>query len=159
MTRMTLGMNHAALAAFSILAAGASSLVAAGCAEDTATGEQRVHIVRNQETAAEVGGIPPDKEADIQLLLQQRDPSTLKCYEDVLNDKHDRAFKGTVLVLLSLAPGAGDNSKVKSVKVIGGTLNNEEVSSCLVEKLSDFEYPQIPNPGTMQYTYKFEPAY
>jgi hypothetical protein len=155
MTRMTLGSNLAALALLiAPFVAGA-----AGCAEDTATGEQRVHIVRNQEAPPEVGGIPPDKEADIQLLLQQRDPSTLKCYEDVLNDKHDRAFKGTVLVLLSLAPGAGDSSKVKSVKVIGGTLNNDEVNSCLVEKLTDFEYPQIPNAGTMQYTYKFEPAY
>ena len=42
------------------------------------------------------GGIPPDKQAEIQLLLQQRDPSTLKCYNDVLNEKHDRAFKGSV---------------------------------------------------------------
>ena len=151
MTRMTLGMNLAVLV---LLAAGALS-----CAEDAATGEQRVHILRNNETPPQVGGIPPDKEADIQLMLQQRDPSTLKCYEDVLNDKHDRAFKGTVVVLLSLAPGSGDNARVKSVKVAGGTLNNDDVSSCLAQKLSEFEYPQIPNPGTMQYTYKFEPAY
>jgi hypothetical protein len=155
MTRSALGMNLAALAL--TLAAGA--LAGAGCAEETATGEQRVHIVKNSDRPAEVGGIPPDKEADIQLLLQQREPSTLKCYEDVLNDKHDRAFKGSVIVLLSLKPGTSENSKVSSAKVIGGTLNNEEVNSCLVDKLKDFEYPAIANSGTMQYTYKFEPAY
>jgi hypothetical protein len=137
------------------LAVAAITTMYAGCAEDTATGEQRVHIVRNEETPAERGGIPPDKQADIQLVLQQREPSVRKCYNDILNDgSHDRSFKGTVLVLLTLTP-AGK----ATAKVIGGSLNNSDVNSCLVEKLADFEYPQIPNEGTMQYTYKFEPAY
>ena len=114
-----------------------------------------MRVVKNPETNAEVGGIPPDKQADIQLVLQQREPSVRKCYNDILNDgSHDRAFKGTVLVLLTLQP-----SGKASAKVIGGSLNNNDVNSCLVEKLADFEYPQIPNEGTMQYTYKFEPAY
>jgi hypothetical protein len=133
------------------------STFGAGCAEETASGEPRVRVIKNDDTPAEVGGIPPDKQADIQLMLQQRDPSTLKCYEDVLNDKHDRAFKGTAIVLLTLKP-AGESSKA-SAKVIGGSLNNEEVNSCLVEKLVGFEYPSIPHEGTMQYTYKFQPAY
>jgi hypothetical protein len=153
-TRTTLGMNLAVLAL-----AATSGAFGVGCAEETATGEQRVHIVRNNDAPPEVGGISPDKQADIQLMLQQREPSTLKCYEDVLNDKHDRAFKGTVIVLLSLAPGSGESSKVTGAKIIGGSLNNDEVNTCLVEKLKDFEYPQIAHSGTMQYTYKFEPAY
>jgi hypothetical protein len=144
---MTLGLS---LAFATLFALGAS-----GCAEETASGEPRVRIVKNSEATAEVGGIPPDKQADIQLVLQQREPSVRKCYNDVLNDgSHDRTFKGTVLVLLTVQP-----SGQASAKVIGGSLNNNEVNGCLVEKLADFEYPQIPNQGTMQYTYKFEPAY
>ncbi len=102
----------------------------------------------------ETNGISPDKQAEVQLLLQQRDPSTLRCYQDVLDEKHDRAFKGTVIVLLTLQPGGKG-----SAKVIGGTLNNKEVSDCLISKLNDFEYPQVEQSGTMQYVYKFEPAY
>jgi hypothetical protein len=45
------------------------------------------------------------------------------------------------------------------VKVVGGTLNNAEVSQCLVEKIKEFEFPTIPNKGTMQYEYRFQPAY
>ena len=75
----------------------------------------------------------------MQLLLQQRDPSTLRCYQDVLDEKHDRAFKGTVIVLLDARPPARRRPRAK---VIGGTLNNKEVSDCLVEKLKDFEYPR-----------------
>jgi hypothetical protein len=153
-TRTTLGANLMVGAMLGMLVATCSTL---GCAEETVTGEPRVRVIKNVETPAEVGGIPPDKQADIQLMLQQRDPSTLKCYEDVLNDKHDRAFKGTVIVLLTLRPSGG--AAKASAKIIGGTLSNEEVSSCLVEKLVGFEYPQIPNEGTMQYTYKFQPAY
>src|SRR5450755_3442331 len=139
-TRKTLGAQLATLA-----------LV---CADATETGEPRVRVVKNADTTAEVGGISPDKEAEVQLLLQQRDPSTLRCYQDVLDEKHDRAFKGTVIVLLELTP-AGK----ASAQVTGGTLNNKEVSDCLVEKLNDFEYPQVPQTGTMQYVYRFEPAY
>jgi hypothetical protein len=131
-----------------------ASAVAVGCA-DTSNGERRVTVVKNRDIPPPMGGIPPDKEQDIQLMLQQREPSTLKCYEDVLNDKHDRAFKGTVMVMLTIEP----SGKASNVRIAGGTLNNKEVTDCLVEKLKDFEYPQIPNQGTMQYVYKFEPAY
>ena len=115
---------------------------------------------RRQERrdTAPAGGIPPDKEAEIQLLLQQRNPSTLKCYSDVLNEKHDRAFKGTVVVLLTLEP-SGANSKASDVKIIGGSMTDKEVTSCVIEKLKDFEYPELSQSGTMQYVYKFEPAY
>jgi len=147
MTRMTLGMNLMVLTLVTALGI--------GCADETVTGEPRVRVVKNAETPAEVGGIPPDKQADIQLVLQQREPSVRKCYNDILNDgSHDRSFKGTIIVLLTVQP----SGKARA-KVIGGSLNNNDVSSCMAEKLGDFDYPQIPNEGTMQYTYKFEPAY
>jgi hypothetical protein len=151
---MTLGLSLPAAALATSLMLGSVAVGFGGCAE-TASGEPRVRVVKNKETAAEVGGIPPDKQADIQLVLQQREPSVRKCYNDVLNDgSHDRTFKGTVQVLLTIEP-----SGKASAKVIGGSLDNAEVNGCLVEKLADFEYPEIPNQGTMQYVYKFEPAY
>jgi hypothetical protein len=148
MSRMMLAASLAVLAL--------SSTLVVACAEETVSGEPRVRIIKNPEARAEVGGIPPDKQADIQLVLQQREPSVRKCYNDVLNDgSHDRKFKGTVMLLLTIEP----SGRSSGAKVIGGSLNNDEVNSCLIEKLKDFEYPQIPQQGTMQYTYKFEPAY
>src|SRR6476659_10859442 len=117
------------------------AVVAAGCAENAASGSGPRNIVRNEEKSSEATGIPPDKEAEVQLLLQQRNPSTLKCYSDVLNEKHDRAFKGTLIVLLSLEP-SGSQSKAADVKVIGGTMTDKEVTSCVVDKLKEFEYPE-----------------
>ena len=133
--------------------------VTTGCAESSAGGGGGVNVVKGpEERSSGEKGIPPDKEAEVQLLLQQRNPSTLKCYSDVLNDKHDRAFKGTVIVLLSLEP-SGSQSKAADVKIIGGTMTDKEVTSCVVDKLKEFDYPEISAAGTMQYVYRFEPAY
>src|SRR5678815_357418 len=124
-----------------------------GCAE-TSAGGGGVNVVKGpEERSSGEKGIPPDKEAEVQLLLQQRNPSTLKCYSDVLNEKHDRAFKGTVIVLISLAPN-GSQAKVTDVKVIGGTMTDKEVTTCVVDKLKDFDYPEIQAAGTMQYVYR-----
>jgi len=148
-------MLAAQLAALAVLFA----VTNVGCAESSAGGGGGVNVVKNpEEKSASTGGIPPDKEAEVQLLLQQRNPSTLKCYSDVLNEKHDRAFKGTVIVLLSLEPSGGQ-SKAADVKIIGGSMTDKEVTSCVVDKLKEFDYPEISAAGTMQYVYRFEPAY
>jgi hypothetical protein len=148
MRRKTLGTKVLSLAVLGTLT------FSLACAE-TQTGEPRVRVVKNDEPAAVLGGIPPDKQAEIQLLLQQRDTSTLKCYQDVLNDKHDRAFKGTVFVMLTIEP----SGQASDVTVVGGSLNNPEVGQCLVSKIKEFEFPPIPNKGSMQYEYRFQPAY
>ena len=151
-TRMTL----AASLAIALLAT-AASVAAGGCAEEGAS-EHHVHVVKNPEVAPPTGGIPPDKQAEVQLLLEQRNPSTLKCYSDVLNEKHTREFKGNVIVVLTLEP-EGSTSKASKVEVIGGSMTDKEVTDCLIEKLKEFDYPEIQSGGSMQYVYRFEPAY
>ncbi|MBC8132085.1 MAG: AgmX/PglI C-terminal domain-containing protein [Deltaproteobacteria bacterium] len=138
-----------------ILGAAGASLFVSGCATTSPGGEERVRVVRNEEKAAETGGIAPDKQAEIQLLLQQRNPSTLKCYNDVLAEKHDRAFKGHVAVLISLEAGG----RASDVQIVNSSLNNKDVHDCLIAKIKDFEFPQIEHAGSMQYVYHFEPAY
>ena len=134
---------------------GAIAVLGASCSTTSEGQGENVQVVPNAEQKAETGGIPPDKQAEIQLVLQQRDPSTLKCYTDVLNDKHDRAFKGNVAVMLTLEP----SGKASDVSIVNSTLNNKEVHDCLVEKIKDFDFPQLEHKGSMQYVYHFEPAY
>ncbi len=126
-----------------------------GCATSGSGGEERVRVVRNEEKAAETGGISPDKQAEIQLLLQQRNPSTLKCYNDVLAEKHDRAFKGHVAVLIALEP----SGKASDVTIVNSNLNSKDVDDCLIAKIKEFEFPELEHAGSMQYVYHFEPAY
>jgi hypothetical protein len=145
LTRKVLGLAGA-------LVVGATAF---GCATSSEGGEERVRVVRPEEKAAETGGIAPDKQAEIQLLLQQRNPSTLKCYSDVLSEKHDRAFKGHVAVLITLE----SSGHASEVTIVNSSLNNKEVHDCLISKLKEFEFPQLEHGGSMQYVYHFEPAY
>lgn len=113
-------------------------------------------VVRGgEDVKIDTGGIPPDKQAEIILVLQQRDASARKCYQDVLNEKHTREFKGTVKILLSL----NTNGSARNVKIMGGTLNNKDVESCLVQTVKEFDFPKLDRAGDIQYDYTFEPQY
>jgi hypothetical protein len=101
------------------------------------------------------GGIPPDKEAEIMLVLQQREVSTRKCYQDVLNEKQDRSFQGNVKVVIALRT----DGVAQDVRVAGTTLNNKEVEDCLVGTIRRFEFPALAQGGEVQYTFQFRPAY
>lgn len=128
----------------------------AGCkSSSSAQRDPRVTVVKPGEEAPPTEGVPPHKNAEIQLVLQQREPSARKCYQDVLNEKHDRSFQGTVQLLIELEP----SGRASAVKVVGGTLNDQSVRDCLVSTISAFEFPQLDQAGSVQYTYQFRPAY
>lgn len=125
-----------------------------GCSS-TQQGPQRVTIVRPNETAPQTGGVPPDKQAEIQLVLQQREPSARRCYQEVLNEKHNRAFQGTVKLVITI----DTTGKATEVKVAGGSLNDQQVQTCLVATIKEFEFPQLAQAGDVQYEYLFRPQY
>jgi len=126
-----------------------------GCASTSGAEEARVRVIHPVEPAVPVGGISPEKQAEILLVLQNRTPSTLKCYDDVLDQKHDRAFKGDVAVLVTVEP----SGQASNVTVETSTLNDREVHRCLVEKIKEFDFPTVAHQGTVEYVYHFEPAY
>jgi hypothetical protein len=132
-------------------------LVLPACASSSQpqSNEPQYNIVHPSEAPPQTGGVPPDKENEINLLLQQREPSARKCYQDVLNEKHDRAFQGTVKVLIAIEP----SGHASAVKVVGGTLTDGSVQQCLVETIREFEFPQLAQAGEVQYEYRFRPAY
>jgi hypothetical protein len=129
------------------------------CASSSGAGEEDqplpVVVRGGEEMTVNTGGIPPDKQADIILVLQQRDASARKCYQDVLNEKHTREFKGTVKIMLSLTTAGA----ARDVRIMGGTLKNKEVEDCLVATVRDFDFPKLDRGGDMQYEYTFEPQY
>ena len=124
------------------------------CAQ-TASGEAPVTVLARDERAVPQGGIAPDKEQEILLVLQQRETSTRKCYQDVLNEKQDRAFAGSMKVLI----GLGTGGEARDVKIVGGTLSDADVSACLIDTIKRFEFPALPQPGEVQYEFQFRPAY
>jgi len=143
-----------------ILFAIGTGLVLGACASATSVPRDsdngpRPTIVRDDtRMVIDTGGVPPDKEAEIKLLLQERDSSARRCYQDVLNEKHTREFKGNVKVIITL-----DTAGHGKPRVAGSTLGSPEVENCLLGVLRDFEYPKLDRGGDVQYEFKFEPQY
>ncbi len=137
----------------------AVGLTISGCASATSSGSdsnQRATIIRNDDQiVVDTGGIPPEKQGDILLVLQSRDSSARRCYQDVLNEKHTRDFKGSVKMLLTL----DTSGRATNVRIMGGTLQNREVEECLVSTVREFEFPTLERGGDIQYEYRFEPQY
>jgi hypothetical protein len=126
-----------------------------GCASSGTSNNQPQSVNIRPDEVPVSGGVPPDKEAEIMLLLQQREVSTRKCYQDVLNEKQDRSFQGNVKVVIALRPDGG----AQDVRVVGTTLNNKEVEDCLVGTIRRFEFPPLAQGGEVQYEFRFSPAY
>lgn len=121
---------------------------------DTDHGPRPVIVRDDTQMFIDTGGVPPDKEAEIKLLLQERDSSVRRCYQDVLNEKHTREFKGTLKVIITI-----DTSGHGRPRMAGGTLGNQEVANCVLGVLREFEYPKLEKGGDVQYEYKLEPQY
>jgi pectate lyase len=139
-----------------LFAMGISIAVGACATSGSGDGESVPRVVRgNEDVRIDTGGIPPDKQADIYLVLNQRDASARKCYQDVLNEKKTREFKGTVKVLLTLTTAG----TAKAVQITGGSLKNKDVENCLVQTVKEFEFPKLDRGGDIQYEYTFEPQY
>jgi hypothetical protein len=117
--------------------------------------EQRYTIIKDPEPVSNPGGVPPDKEAEIQLLLQQRDTTIRRCYQDVLNDTNNRKLQGSVKLVITV----GTAGKADAVKVVGGTLGNNDVETCLIETIKTFDFPQLATAGDVQHEFQFRPAY
>lgn len=140
--------------AFPILLLPLGGFALGACAQKSATGDPRVTVIRD-DRAPPQGGIAPDKEQEILLVLQQRQVSTSKCYQDVLNQKQDRSFAGSMKVVI----GIGTGGDARDVRVVGGTLTDSEVAGCLIETIKAFEFPKLDHPGEVQYEFQFRPAY
>lgn len=139
-----------ALVGFAALAMGACAT-----SDGASTGEPRYTIVKNEPGQVAQEGIPIDKQSDIMMMLQQREPTARKCYQDVLNEKNDRGFQGAVAVIIRLTPG----STKPQVRISKTTLKSPEVEQCLVGRIEEFEFPVVDQGGEMQYEYLFRPAY
>jgi hypothetical protein len=137
----------------SLLIAVGSVLTLSACASSSAAGP--VQVQPDPATRPAAGGIPPERLGDIYLVLEERDASAKKCYQDVLDQKHTREFKGTVKLLLTLTT----DGTAKNVQIVGGTLKNKEVNDCLVQAVKEFEFPKLSRGGDFEYEYTFEPQY
>lgn len=105
------------------------------------------------EDISDEGMVPPEKMEEIQRLLERRRPAVSRCLSAAVDAKElPKSARGKI----TLAIVVGTGSRADSVKVISSTLESEILTKCVVEKVHEIPWPEIPKAYETTYSYGFE---
>ena len=97
--------------------------------------------------------IPMDKLDEVNKLLARRNPTVSRCLAFVVDNKDlPRNSKGKMTISLTISPAG----KVSDVKVTSDGLNSKPLEDCVIGKIKELEFPQLPKALDTSYTYGFE---
>lgn len=97
--------------------------------------------------------IPPEKMDEVNRMLQRREPSVSRCLAMVVDNKDlPKNSRGKMTVSMTI----GTNGTASDLKVDSDTLNSKPLEDCVVGKIKEIPFPQVPKPYPTSYTYGFE---
>ena len=100
------------------------------------------------------GGMsPPEVPASLQQTLLRRRTAAARCLSDAVNaGKAARNARGAVALSFVI----GTNGKARDVKVVKSSIQNEEVEQCVVSKVEEIDFGEVPIDLDWSHTYAFE---
>lgn len=97
--------------------------------------------------------IPPEKMDEINRLLDRKRPTVSRCLTMIVdNGGLPKGSRGKMSLDITVATGG----KASSVKVIKSSLESKPLEDCVIGKVNEIEFPQIPSPYQTTYSYAFE---
>ena len=136
-----------------------ASLVACGGGgkKDPNEGGGDGDVVNNEGGGDDGGGgdvmVPPEKMEEINVRLNRKRPTVARCLSDAVEageaPKNARG-KITLEFVISPAGRAGD------IRVANATFENEFVRNCVIEKVQEIAFPELPKSLEWSYTFAFE---
>jgi hypothetical protein len=99
------------------------------------------------------GMIPPETFDRINEALDGKKLVVSRCLSDAVTaGQADKGARGKVTLEFVVAPGG----KAKDVKVQQSTVKNKAVEDCVVAKVEEIGFPDVPKDVEYSYTYGFE---
>lgn len=100
------------------------------------------------------GGMSPPEVLDaIQQNLLRRRTAAARCLTDAVNaGTAPRNARGAVALSFVI----GTNGKARDVKVVKSSIQNEVVEQCVVAKVEEIDFGEVPNDLDWSHTYAFE---
>ena len=96
--------------------------------------------------------VPPEKMDEINRNLERKRPAMSRCLTMAVDSKElPKNSAGKVTVELVIEGG-----KAASVKIVRATLESKMLHDCVIAKIREIEFPQLPKPYETSYTYGFE---
>ena len=97
--------------------------------------------------------VPPEKMDEINVRLDRKRPTAARCLSDaVLSGEAPKSTRGkmTIEFVVSMA------GKAEAIKVTSSTINNAAVESCVVAKIAEIAFPELPKPLDWSYTFAMD---
>jgi len=97
--------------------------------------------------------VPPEKIDEINRSLERKRPVMSRCLAMAVDNKElPRNAAGKVTVEIVISPsGTAD-----SVKIVRATLESKMLSDCVVSRVKEIPFPQLPRSFETSFTYGFE---
>jgi hypothetical protein len=105
---------------------------------------------RSDDSAAMV---PPDTMDEIQRILDRKRQSMSRCLALAVDNKElPRNAKGKVTVELVITP----DGRASDVKIARATIESKSLDDCLISRVKETQFPDVPRAFPTSYTYGFE---
>jgi outer membrane biosynthesis protein TonB len=97
--------------------------------------------------------VSPDTMDEINRSLSRKRQSMSRCLALAIDNKElPRAAKGKVTVELVIAP----SGKADDVKIVRATVESRMLNECVIGRVKEIQFPELPKPYQTSYTYGFE---
>jgi len=107
------------------------------------------------EQAERQGGeqVPPEKMDEINRSLERKRPVMSRCLGIAVDNKElPKNSSGKVTLEIVISP----NGKAEDVKIVRATLESKTLNECLINRVKEISFPELPKPYETSYTYGFE---
>jgi len=97
--------------------------------------------------------IPPEKMDEIVRLLDRKRPTVSRCLTMVVdNQELPKNSRGKMTLGITISTAG----KASSVKVIKSSLENKNLETCVIGKVNEIQFPDLPAQYETTYAYAFE---
>ena len=97
--------------------------------------------------------IPPEKMDEITRLLDRKRPAISRCLTMVVdNQELPKNSRGKMTLGITISPAG----KASTVKVISSSLESKSLETCVIGKVQEIQFPELPKNYETTYAYAFE---
>jgi hypothetical protein len=108
-----------------------------------------------EDSRPDPGGnmVSPDTADEIQRMFERKRPAVSRCLSIAVDSKElPKNARGKITLGITISP----SGKAGEVKVIKASLESKALEGCVINKIKEIQFPQVPNPYPTTYTYAFE---
>jgi outer membrane biosynthesis protein TonB len=131
------------------------AILVAGCGGKHADTTPGGGAANDGEPAARQDGdqVPPEKMDEINRNLERKRPIMSRCLAMAVDNKElPKNSAGKVTVELVISPGG----KADNVKIVRANLKSKTLEDCVINRVKEIQFPDLPKPYETSYTYGFE---